>query len=246
MSENQTAAENVSRGTTFTIAIIPIAIVIFAVVGSVNMIALFIVSAGIIPTLARGLYVRGAGAPLSRAAWKPFIALTSVALLLGVFTGLVFRTFAGFSTVNPRLGLGGILTPAFWTTFGRNFDGSNSGLLIQAAFALGVGVLTLVGVLRGQLIGKPKGTPEQQPFSAPESIPPMTPDAASFTPAQGAPTAAPPAAPPVAPPAYDAQPFPPAAPVTQPAAPAAAIINPTSSGVLLNGKPIDDAGKKKK
>jgi hypothetical protein len=173
-------AENVSRGATFALLAIPAAIIVFAVIAGVFQIISGIVAI-VVPYIAAWLYKKGAGAPLSRAGWAPFIGVSVVAIVVGTFTGIAAATYAVF------LGDGGPFSPAFLRALGAQF--SNGDSLLPILIGLGLGTAGIVAVIRGP---RTRVTPGAAPVAS--SVAPATtavPDAA--TPVMPATPAIPPA-----------------------------------------------------
>lgn len=218
MSEYETAApvENVQRGSLFALLSIPAAIVLFAIVGGLfSMISGIIAIA--IPFIAAFLYTKGAGAPLSRAGWLPFILISAVAVVLGTFTSVVAATFNGFLSVG---GDGGLFGSAFLTTLGRTFNRLDD-IIFPILIGLGAGLLGIVSVIRNKNQAKTAVAPAAEPWATDQQ--PVTPVANWQSPQPVAPVADQTAVPPVA------------APTPAPRAQA----NQPSPGVMLNGKLID-------
>lgn len=142
--------ENVGQGALFALATIPLAIVLYAVVGG-----LFGVFAGIvaivIPSAAVWLYERGAGAPLTRRGWLPVIAISVVSILLGIVAGFVGTAYAAYTSVGNREPFG----PAFWTTVRIQLTGPDA--FVPILLGLALGAAALFGILR-----RPRPTAQQQ------------------------------------------------------------------------------------
>jgi hypothetical protein len=160
----------VGRGATLTLLAIPAAIVVFAVVAGVFQIISGIVAV-VIPYLAAWLYKKGAGAPLTRAGWAPFMGITAVAILIGTFVGIVAATYAGY------LGNGGPLSAPFLRTLGNQFTTNLGDTAIPILIGIGLGAIGIVGVIRG-----PRG---KAATTAPSAA--ATPTAAPTIPAPPAP-----------------------------------------------------------
>ena len=207
------STENVGRGTLFALGAIPVAIVAFAIVGAIGFISGIV--AVVIPSIAGWLYVKGAGAPLTRKGWAPFILVSAAAIILGTLAGIAGSTYQAYSSVG-----GSGLTPVFWTTFGKAITNGGVDLAFAVLIGVGLGAAGIVGVVRGA--GKFAGANTNR-VAAQQPVTPV----AYPTDAPAAPTAQTPVAPPA----------PPAAPVTPPAA------NAPSPGVMLNGKPVDPNAK---
>jgi len=168
--------ENVGRGATFALLAIPAAIVIFIIVGGVLQFTFAGIASIVVPYIAISLYNRGAGAPISRKGWGPFIAVAAVAVIIGTFTGIIALAYARY------LGHEGILSAPFLRTVGNQIA-SGDGILALVV-GLGIGAAAIVGAIRG-----PRG--RVAPAAAPAA--PAAP--VSTTPAPPAPPVAPPAPP---------------------------------------------------
>ena len=201
--------ENVARGSLLTLLSIPVAMIAFALVGGVFG-GVSGIAAIIVPYIAGGLYRTGAGAPLSRAGWAPFIGITSVAIILGTVTGIVATAWTAFNAVG---GDNAFSNPAFWQAVQGRFTTNLGDNLVPILIGLAVGAAGLVGVLRGRSTAAGRG-------AASRRIAPQ--DVAAYTPNP-----------------YLADPTAPAVPPAPPAAPAAPTSNAPSPGVILNGKPLD-------
>ncbi len=151
--------ENVARGAVFALAAIPVGMAAFALTAYV-----FDVASGIaaiaIPTIAAWLYAKGAGTPLSKKGWVPFISITAIAVVIGVATGVVAGAFYAFNKVG---GDGGLLSPALITTVSNRFTSGEATVTILLGLALGVG--GMIGVVR-------KSGRVQQPVAT-QTLPPV-------------------------------------------------------------------------
>ena len=189
----EAAAENVQRGALFTLIAIPIGIAAFALVAGLFGFITGIIAI-VIPYAAAWLYQKGAGAPLTRKGWGPWIAITAVAVIVGTFSGVIAGAYNLYQSVG-----GSGLTPAFWTTVGNQFTRNGVDTLFALVIGIGLGLVGIVSVLRG---GRRSGAanPNRLTPAQTDAIAPDAPAAATT-------------APPVAPPAAAA---PPAAPLNQP------------------------------
>ena len=213
--EPTTSAENVGRGATFALLSIPISIAVFAIVaGFFGLVAGIIAIA--IPFIAGWLYRKGAGAPLTRAGWAPFIVISAVAVILGTFSGIVAGAYHNFTRVG---GDGGLLGSSFLTTLRIQLTTNIADNAFAIIIGLALGFAAISSVIRGRNAARTGGPGPLAQQNMPGGSPSVYPDA----------VAAPPAATPVAPTT-------PAAPTTSapPLAP-----NQPSPGIILNGKPIE-------
>ena len=185
---NEPAAhENVQRGALFTLGAIPIGIAAFALVAGLFGFITGIIAI-VIPYVASWLYTKGAGAPLTRKGWLPWIAITAVAVVVGTFSGIVAGAYNAYQSVG-----GSGLTPAFWTSVGNQFTRNGVDTLFALVIGIGLGLVGIVSVLRG---GRGFGARNANRLT-PAQTDAIAPDApASATPPPAAPPAA---APPVAP-----------------------------------------------
>jgi len=173
--------ENVGRGATFALLAIPAAIIVFAIIAGIFQIISGIVAV-VVPYIASWLYTKGAGAPLSRAGWGPFIGITAVAILLGTFTGIVAATYASY------LGNGGFFSAAFLRTLGNQFTTNIGDDVLPILIGLALGAVGIAGVLRG-----PRNrvtAPVANPYTptAPDATAPATPIAPPAPPAANQPS----------------------------------------------------------
>ena len=150
MTDTIQPIENVARGTTFALLVIPVAIVAFGVVAGISGIFSGIVAIAV-PYVAAWLYGKGAGTPLTRKGWGPFVAVSAAAILLGTFAGFVGGAYAAYSSVG---GDGGIFAPALWTTVGNQLTRGLGDSLISILLGLGLGAAGIVSVLRGGTLGR--------------------------------------------------------------------------------------------
>lgn len=142
MTDTTAPTENVGRGTTFALLAIPAAIVIFAIVAGLFQLISGI-AAIVIPYIAAWLYQKGAGAPLSRAGWGPFVGVSAVAIILGTFTGIVAATYRGY------LGHDGLLSGPFLRTLGNQFTTNFGDNIVPLLIGLGLGAVGIASVIRG-------------------------------------------------------------------------------------------------
>jgi hypothetical protein len=174
-------AENVGRGTSFSLLSILGGMALFAIVAAifsfVDSYLVFVagIAAYVIPFLAARLYVKGAGAPLVNGRLA-FSLVSVIAIALSTLTGIVVSTFIGYSRVG---GDGGLLSPVFWTTMRNQFTNvENVG--IPVLIGLGLGIFGLVSVLRGGTLGgrKAAAAPDMPPAEAvAPAVPPPVPTA---------------------------------------------------------------------
>lgn len=170
--------ENVSRGTIFALATIPIAIVVFAIFGYIGIFPFIIGIAT--PFIAGWLYRMGSGGKLTRAGWVPFIVISMVSVALGVIAGAM-------GTVYKLFGFGTQFGNALGINL-RNFMPGGEGFF--AVIGLILGIVGIVITLR-----QANATPAQQIAANTAQWTP--PPAAGSTPPPAAPagTTPPPAAP---------------------------------------------------
>lgn len=181
--------ENVRRGALVALLTIPLSILAFAVIsGFFGLISGF--TAIVIPVVASWLYTKGAGAPLTRAGWAPFIGISAVSVVLGVASGIIASAYYGYERVG---GDGGILAPAFWTSVRNLFSSGFENFLLPVIFGLGLGAAMIFSVIRGPRAGGRAGagnrltpaqvdsiTDAQTPVTPqPSTTPPATPPAAA-------------------------------------------------------------------
>ena len=165
--------ENVGRGATFALLAIPAAIIIFIIVGGVLQFSFAGIASIVVPYIAMSLYTRGAGAPISRKGWGPFVAVAVVAVVIGTFTGIIALAYARY------LGHEGILSAPFLRTVGNQIASPDG--IIALVVGLGLGAVAIFGAIRG-----PRG--RVAPGAAPAA-------SAATTPAPAAPPVTPPAPP---------------------------------------------------
>ena len=134
-----------TRGLVYALLVIPASIIAFAIIGGVfQLITGFV--AIIVPPLASWLFTKGAGTPVTREARVPYILISAVAIILGLFTGIAAATYARFLSV---AGEGGPFGGAYLRTLGSQFTTGFEDNLIPIIFGLGLGAVAIFSVLRG-------------------------------------------------------------------------------------------------
>ena len=176
------ADENVQRGAIFALGAIPIGMVAFAVVAGLFGFITGVVAI-VIPYVAAFLYGKGAGAPLTRKGWGPFILVAGAAVVLGTFTGIVAGAFYVYQAVG---GSGGIFASAFWRTVVGQFTTNLADNLFGIIIGLALGAAGIASVLRGgrRLGASPVAAPPAPPVDPNQPSPgvmlngePVDPDA---------------------------------------------------------------------
>ena len=162
--------ENVGRGTTFALLAIPASLILFAIVGGLLGIVTGL-AAIIVPYIAAWLYAKGAGAPISKAGWGPFIAISVVAVILGTVVGVIGGFYNSFTRVG---GDGGLLGGAFWTTVRLQLTDNVDSNFFPIFVGLALGGAGIIAVLRGRQ-AKPTGRAPGVP--AKRTVPPAAPTA---------------------------------------------------------------------
>jgi hypothetical protein len=162
--------ENVGQGALFALATIPLAIVLYAVIGGLFGFFAGIV-AFIVPPAAAWLYERGAGAPLTRRGWPAIIGISIVSILLGILAGFVGTAYAAYSAVGNREPFGS----AFWTTVRLQLTGPDAFLPILLGLVFGA--IALVGLLRRPRPAVQKAEAEAAALQAQQAqpVPPQQP-----------------------------------------------------------------------
>jgi hypothetical protein len=151
MTDDTARAENAGRGTALSALSVPVGMALFAIVAGIfsvvesYLVLLAGVAAYVVPFAAAWFYRVGAGAE-PRVGRLPFIAVSVIAIVVSVFTGIVVSTLAAFTRVG---GDGGILSPVFWTALRNQFDDLEV-VGIPALVGLSFGVFGLMSVLRGR------------------------------------------------------------------------------------------------
>jgi hypothetical protein len=180
-------APNIRRGIALALLGIPLSIAAFAIVGLVlGPLASFTAIA--IPMVIGGLYAKGAGGLPSAGARVPFCVITLSAMVVGTLVGLVAGVYNTFSAVG---GDGGVLGSAFQTTVRNQFANNPIENVIPILFGFGLGVATMVSVLRGNG-GALRGTGRPLISRAPVVVDPAQP--AQAIPRLTSPTSTPPPA----------------------------------------------------
>lgn len=163
MSDTPAASEKVGRGLALAALAIPLGVLAGALVGGLGLIGGL--AAIVVGPAAGWLYTKGAGAPLRRSAWVPFLLIGAVGVLAATAAGTIGEAYAAFSAVS---GDGGVFGSVFATTVATKL--ANGDLILPILVGLGLGAIGVFGALRG-----PTGT-------AAASAPDSTPVAAAATP----------------------------------------------------------------
>lgn len=142
MSEPTVPSENVGRGLALATLAIPVGVIAGALVGALGLIGGL--AAIVVGPAAGWLYTKGAGAPLRRSAWLPFLLIGAVGILAATAAGAIGEAYAAFTAVS---GDGGLFGSAFATTVATKL--ANGDLLLPILAGLGLGVIGLFGALRG-------------------------------------------------------------------------------------------------
>lgn len=180
--------ERVQRGLLFSLGAIVVAIVGYIILSGI--IGVFGYVTGIvaiaIPLAGAWLYAKGAGAP-PKAGRMPWIGIMIAAVIIGAITVVVASGWYSFS----RVGKGGVLSPAFWSTVGRAMGEGE--VIIAVVITLAAGGFGIYAALRNKT-AKGVQAPAASPFGTaiPDATAPIAP------PAPGTPMATPPIAPPPA------------------------------------------------
>ena len=176
---------DVARGSAFALLTIPAAIAAFAIIGGVfQFITGFV--AIIVPYIAAWLYQKGAGAPLTRSGWAPFILISAVATILGLFTGLATAAYSAFLAVGGNGGpFGSPFLRTLVTQLTRGFDDN----VIPILFGLGLGAVAIVSVLRGPRTPANRASTAVAPAAPAPAVPAPQPTPPASTTSPSAPVA---------------------------------------------------------
>lgn len=175
--------ENVSRGALFALGAIPAAMLGFGLLG-VLLGGIGGIIAIVVAPIAGWLYAKGAGAPLTRQGWGPFIGISAAAVILGIATGIVAATYNAFTTVG---GDGGLFGSAFATTLRNQLTNNLENLAFPLIIGLGLGAAGIVSTLRGNARLGNRVAPTPAPVQAPDATTPAAP-AAPLPPAPNTPS----------------------------------------------------------
>ena len=152
--------ENVGRGALFALGAIPIAIVVFGILGYLGVFP-FIVGIAT-PFIASWLYTKGSGGQLTKRGWPAFMAISLVAVVLGALASV-------FAAVFEVYGRSSQFTNALLINL-RSFNiEGGGGFTIALAIVLGiVGIFAALGSHGRAVKAAQAGTaaaPAQQPVS---------------------------------------------------------------------------------
>ena len=160
--------ENVTRGILVTLLVIPLAALAGILIGMVGLIEGL--AAIIVGPAAGWLYAKGAGAPLSRRGWIPFLAISAVGVVVATLVGIVASAFRVFQSVS---GDGGLLGSAFRTTVTNVFTSGNA--TFPLLIGLGLGLVGVFGALRQRSTPSGRIPPASMPGA--DAAAPATPPA---------------------------------------------------------------------
>jgi hypothetical protein len=155
-----------TRGILVTLLVIPLAALAGILIGAVGLVEGL--AAIIVGPAAGWLYAKGAGAPLSRRGWIPFLAISVVGVGVAILAGIVASAFRAFQAVS---GDGGLLGPAFRTTLTTVFTSGNATLPVL--IGVGLGLVGVFGALRSRTT--PTGRISPESMAARDDAAPVTP-----------------------------------------------------------------------
>lgn len=158
--------ENVTRGILVTLLVIPLAALAGILIGAVGLIEGL--AAIIVGPAAGWLYAKGAGAPLSRRGWIPFLAISAVGVVVATLAGIIASAFRAFQSVS---GDGGLFGSAFRTTVTTVFTSGNATFPVIIGLALGL--IGVFGALRPRTTPSGRIAPEAMPGA--DAAAPVTP-----------------------------------------------------------------------
>ena len=161
--------ENVTRGILVTLLVIPLAALAGILIGVVGLIEGL--AAIIVGPAAGWLYAKGAGAPLSRRGWIPFLAISAVGVAVATLVGIVASAFRAFQSVG---GDGGLFGSAFRTTVTNVFTSGNA--TFPLLIGLGLGLVGVFGALR-ERTAPPSGRIPPASMPGADDAAPVTPPA---------------------------------------------------------------------
>ncbi|MCW2752255.1 MAG: putative rane protein [Aeromicrobium sp.] len=148
MSEALAApAENISRGITFALLVVPAGIAAWLVLWSFGFIA-SLVAWGIVWAAVQ-LYVRGSGGRLSRPGAFAILTIVVVTLLLAFFSGMVYDAAHDLGKISSLTTWEAFTHPQFWPTFWDFFPNALPDYLPNFAMAVAFGALGSFRTLRG-------------------------------------------------------------------------------------------------
>ncbi len=179
------AEENVQRGTIFALAAIPISIAAFALIGGLTGFITGILAI-VVPYITAYLYSKGAGAPLSRRGWAPFIGVAGAAVVLGTFSGVVGGVYSAYQAVG---GSGGLFASAFWRTVANQFTVNLADNFFAILIGIGLGAAGIVSVIRngGKMPSRGSNAAPAAPSVPSAPSVPTTPPAPPAAPVQPSP-----------------------------------------------------------
>lgn len=171
MTDQTAAPANLGRGLAFAALAIPAAILAFAVIASLFGIITGLIALAV-PYLSVWLYGKGAGAPLERAAWLPWGAVTAVAVILGIISSFVAGIYAAFTAVG---GDGGPLGPVFLSTLSRQLGASVGDNMLPVLLGVGLGAVGITGVIKQSRARAAQPADVAAPLTPPVQAPPAPP-----------------------------------------------------------------------
>ena len=138
--------ENIVRGGLFALVAVPVGIVLWVIIWSIGIVSAIVAFA--VAAFAAWLYRKGSGGLVSKLGAVVIAGIVLGTILLSFYFGLVsdFAKYAG-----EQLGLNpfaAVLDPAFWPNFNADFGLLLNGNLLNLVFALVLGALGAVSVIR--------------------------------------------------------------------------------------------------
>ncbi|TBN57891.1 hypothetical protein EYE40_11075 [Glaciihabitans arcticus] len=207
--------ENVGRGLLFSLAVIPVGVILWVVVWSLGFIAAII--AALVSIGAVWLYRKGSGGRVSFVGVIVVAVVTLVTLVIAFLGGLVADYAAAIAAEIGGTQLDALAYPDFWTFFGLDLPAMLEGNGLNLLLALGFGVLGAFGTLRA-VFAEAKAAPAAaysfplaqeapaEPAAQFGTAPAVTPDLNAIPAYEVPPAAAVPAVEPTAPPTPETDP----------------------------------------
>jgi hypothetical protein len=132
-------SENAARGAAWALLAVPASMIVFGVLGGGLGLISGIPAFGV-PLLTAWLFARGSGGRLAPSGWRRFTILTSIAVVVGLLTGVMTAAAHAFVRVGGE-GLG-----AYATTVRNQF--ASAGTVLQLLLGLALGTTALILMLR--------------------------------------------------------------------------------------------------
>jgi hypothetical protein len=165
-----TPHEDVVRGALFTLLVVPVGVIVWALIWSLGFIASIVAFA--VALAALWLYRIGARGTISKAGAFVVTGITAATLLLAFFAGIVLDGIRGVAEASGMGWLEVAAEPGFWSLFWAVLPAALGDYTLDFLLALAFGALGCFTVLRSAFAqAKQADAPVAQPEGAPATAP---------------------------------------------------------------------------